>query len=280
MSKTISQWLAFGKDALASQTLPMLEAQLLLSHVLQCDRIKLYTWHDKVLLDQQVEEFKACIQRRQNHEPMAYILGYKEFWSLTFKVTPDTLIPRSDTELLVETLLSHLPERSQQVLDLGTGCGAIACALAHSRPTWQLTAADISEKALSVAKVNAEKLGLSERIQFIQSNWFESIPEKAFDAIVSNPPYIREYDLHLLHGDLLYEPRLALTPGPSGLGAFEVIVKQCQSYLKKGALLAFEHGFDQGEMVQKILEHAGFVQVQTYRDLAGLERVTIGKTPL
>lgn len=276
MTMTVAHLLEFGKEALASQGLPMLESQLLLACVLHCDRIKLYTWHQKEVSDPEIKAFKQLVERRQHHEPMAYILGYKEFWSLVFKVTPDTLIPRSDTELLVETLLSHLPEGKQKVLDLGTGCGAIACALAHSRPEWGITATDVSEKALNVAKENAEQLGLSQ-IEFIQSDWFQSIHHQSFDAIVSNPPYIREYDLHLMHGDLLYEPRLALTPGASGLDAFHLIVQQSKGYLKPQGLLALEHGFDQANSVQTILTQAGFLEIQTYRDLSGLERVTTGK---
>lgn len=279
--KTIEELLVIGKAALEPMDVkhsnPVLEAQLLLAHVLGCERVTLYTWPQRAVSEENEATYLALLERRQQHEPIAYILGHKEFWSLHFEVNEFTLVPRYETELLVETVLAQLPESPQMVLDMGTGCGAIACALASSRPQWQIMATDISAGALEIAQKNANNLDLASRISFMQSDWFSAIPNQKFDAIVSNPPYIREYDLHLMHKDLLFEPKNALTPGPSGLEAYKIILAQCKNYLKPKGLLAFEHGFDQGQALQNLLIEAGFTEVTTYHDLAALERVTIGR---
>lgn len=277
MNKTIAQLLEQGKQELASQDNPLLESQILLAHALSCDRTRLYTWPEEIVPEDKQAIYLSFITRRQNQEPIAYILGYKEFWSLNFEVTQDTLVPRIETELLVQTVLDNLPAvPSQAILDLGTGCGNIACALAHERKHWQLTAVDLSENALSIAQKNAKAFDIA-NITFIQSNWFDALKGLQFDAIVGNPPYIREYDLHLRFGDLTFEPRMALTPGKTGFEAFGKILSQIHAHLKPGGFVAFEHGFDQRAGMQDILVQAGFEQIETYRDLAGLDRVTVGR---
>lgn len=271
----VSEALILGKSALSAQTHALLEAQILLADVLQWERSKLYAWPEHLLTLAQQKQYQDHLQRRQVREPIAYIVGVKEFWSLSFKVTPDTLVPRLETELLVEMVLTHLCKETLTVADLGTGAGTIACALAFERPAWQLIATDICPRALKVAQHNAASLQLA-NIEFIQSNWLQGIKDKQFDAIVSNPPYIREYDLHLTQGDLIHEPRHALTCDSTGLKAFCHILSQCQKHLKPQGLIAFEHGFDQGQALRELLQQAGFKQIKTVCDIAGLERVTGG----
>lgn len=272
---TIATLLEWAKQTLNHHDVPALEAQILLAHVLGCERSYLYAWPEKEIHEQQVAEFEAVVARRQRHEPIAYILGKKEFWSLNFEVSRDTLIPRADTELLVRTVLEHLPQTAQTLVDVGTGCGIIACTLAHLRPAWQVYGADISSEALAIAKKNAKTLAIS-NVEFIESNWLQNLEGKSFDAIVGNPPYIRADDVHLVHGDLLYEPKIALTPGPTGLEAFRIILSECPIYLKPNGLIAFEHGFDQAPHVTLLLEQAGFKEIRTFQDYAGNLRVTMG----
>jgi release factor glutamine methyltransferase len=273
---TINELLEWAKSQLPHADNPLLEAQVLLAHALNCERIYLYTWPNKEVSKTQQTQFEALISRRIAKEPFAYILGYKEFWSLKLKVSPDTLIPRWDTELLVQTALAKLPkEQPLRILDLGTGCGAIACALASERHHWQIVASDVSAKALEIAQENAECHQLK-NIRLVQSNWFANLAGERFNAILSNPPYIRENDLHLSQGDLPAEPLLALTAGPQGLESFKLILSQAQQHLNSNGFLAFEHGFDQGESVRELLTSFRYTQVETIRDHSGNERVTIG----
>lgn len=273
---TITELLDWAKSQLPHADNAALEAQVLLAHALNCERVYLYSWPNKEVTEPQQQQFETFIARRIAKEPLAYILGYKEFWSLKLKVTPDTLIPRWDTELMVETTLAKLPnDKPLRILDLGTGCGAIACALASERPNWQIVASDVSAAALSVAQENANSHQLN-NVQFIQSDWFANLAGQRFDAIVSNPPYIRETDLHLTQGDLPAEPKLALTAGPLGLESFKLILSQVKQYLNTNGLLAFEHGFDQGEAVRSLLEAFGLKEIETIRDHSGNERVTLG----
>lgn len=274
---TIQALLAFATLELkSSQDIPQLEAQVLLAHVLGQTRAYLYTWPEKEVSSEEEAQFQALLSRRLNHEPIAYLTGHKEFWSLDFEVTKDTLIPRADTELLVKTVLDKIDDTAKAVVDLGTGCGVIACTLAHIRPQWEVVGLDISEEALIVARKNALNLHIS-NVQFVQSNWFENLPVKEYDVILGNPPYIRGGDVHLIHGDLPFEPEIALTPGRSGLEAFVAILANCHRYLKSNGLLAFEHGFDQRESLTNLLADAGFVDIQTFQDYAGKDRVTIGR---
>lgn len=272
---TVEALLKWGTETLIAHDNARLEAQVLLAFVLGCDRTALYTWPEKEVPEEQTKAFEALIARRQQNEPIAYLVGNKEFWSLSFEVTTDTLIPRQDTELIVQVALDHLPQDHQEVLDLGTGCGTIGCTLAHQRPKWQVYGTDVSVKALDVAKRNAKTLNIH-NIEFIACSWLEGLQNRRFDAIVSNPPYIRAGDVHLFHGDLPYEPELALTPGPSGFEAFRIIIGQSQTCLKPQGLLIFEHGFDQAAGLQALLEEAGFRHVETFTDYAGNQRVTMG----
>lgn len=273
---TIAELLEWGKLALTKQEIPQLEAQILLAFVLGTDRSYLYTWPEREINQDQVKQYEDVIARRIQHEPIAYIIGKKEFWSLTFEVTRDTLIPRAETELLVQTVLEYLPKTEQHIVDVGTGCGTIACALAHERPHWQLIGLEISNKAIEVAKRNAKNLQLN-NVNFIESNWLANLPHNQYDAIIGNPPYIRGGDVHLIHGDLPFEPEIALTPGLKGLEAFQILLAQAKDFLKPGGLIAFEHGFDQRESLTALFEQAGLKEIKTFQDFSGNDRVTLGR---
>jgi len=270
---TIAACLAWGEKMLSSHATGRLDAQLLLAFVLKSDRAYLYTWPQKEMTFDQREAFEKIIYRRQQNEPIAYIIGYKEFWSLPFEVTPATLIPRPDTELLIEVVLARLPETPLQIVDLGTGSGIIACALQKTRPRWECTAVDKDHDTLLMAKKNAASLKLN-TIEFVQSNWLSAFQSDCFNAIVSNPPYLKQNDSYL-QKELLFEPRGALVAGESGLEALQAIVHQSLFCLKARGLLALEHGCDQAEAVRFYLKKAGFVKIKTYQDLAGLDRVTV-----
>lgn len=272
---TVAQLLKQGSELLAFTDQPLLEAQLLLSKAMSCERIKLITWPEQTVSEEQAARYHAFIQRRIQHEPLAYIEGSKEFWSQNFQVNPQVLVPRPETELLVETVLAQLPNEKLTLLELGTGSGAIACALAYERPHWQIVASDISFDALAVARANAKALQLP-NMTFHLSNWFDEIPQQSFAAIVSNPPYLREDDVHLKEA-LLHEPRQALVSGSTGLEAYEAIIAKAADYLLPAGLIAFEHGFEQAIPIQQLLSKAGYLQITTLADLAGLPRVTLAR---
>jgi release factor glutamine methyltransferase len=256
---------------------PQLEAELLLARAMRVSRSHLYAYPEQILSTQQLNLLQQMLKRRLQGEPIAYILEEKEFWSLNLRVTPDTLIPRPETELLVELVLHTLPkEISQNVVDLGTGSGAIALALAKERSKWHITATDQSPAALNIAQQNAERLSLG-NIEFCQGTWCEALAKHYYHAIVSNPPYIRQEDPHLSQGDLRFEPQSALVSGRDGLDAISAIITQSIHYLLPSGYLFLEHGFDQAVAVRQLLQQAGFLRVKSYRDLAGQERVTVGK---
>lgn len=270
-----------------SVLLPManvsLEAEILLSFVLNRDRIYLYTWPDKILAAEEIALFKACIERRKIGEPIAYIIEHKEFWSLPFKVTPSVLIPRPETEILVEQLLQILPRHDPtiRILELGTGSGAIAIALAKECPLWQLVATDISQAALDIAKLNAKNLAINS-IQWLLGDWYAALsllpPEQStFHAIVSNPPYIAEQDPHLFSGDLRYEPNIALEAKNSGYFALEQIINEAPKHLLEGGWIFLEHGLTQATLVKALLKKAHFFNITVVKDLAGVNRVTVAK---
>lgn len=259
-----------------------LDCELLLCFVLNKPRSYLHTWPDTALSDKQVNKFNLLLERRIKGEPIAHILGERGFWSLDLKVTSDTLIPRPDTERLVELALDIIPEQARwKILDLGTGTGAIALSLAKENPTCFITATDQSIAALDVAKQNAEKNQIS-NIEFIQSNWFAELIEDAeddvqqFDMIVSNPPYIKENDPHLQQGDVQFEPLSALTSGTDGLNDIRAIIKNSQRHLTKNGVLLIEHGYDQGDAVCDLLNAANFTQVSDFKDYNDNPRVSIG----
>jgi release factor glutamine methyltransferase len=254
-----------------------LEAALLLCHLLGKPRSYLYAWPDHSLTPQQGQAYQRLVERRLQGEPIAYITGEREFWSLPLQVTPATLIPRPETELLVECALQHLQAfASPRIADLGTGSGAIALALASERPHAELHASDCSAAALAVATNNIQRLAPG-RVKLFHGSWCDALPQgQVYDLIVSNPPYIEADDLHLMQGDLPHEPPGALISGPDGLDDIRAIAQQAMDRLKPGGCLLVEHGYQQGESVRAIFQRIGYLEVATQTDLAGHERVTAG----
>lgn len=261
--------------ASADPTGAALEAELLMAHLLGRNRAWLFANGGELLDDEAVAGFRALVEQRAGGMPVAYLLGRREFWSMALAVTPDVLIPRPETELLVETALDFIPAGAAwRIADLGTGSGAVALALARERPDCEVHATDISPAALTVAERNVAAFAAG-RVALHRGSWLEPLQGR-FRVIVSNPPYVPEGDPHLQQGDCRFEPGSALTPGPDGLEAIRRIARDALHYLEPGGLLALEHGFDQGPAVRSILEGLGYRQVRTRRDLAGEERVTTG----
>ena len=255
------------------------DAEVLLCHVLNQSLTYLRTWPERELSGVQQTAFDDLIRKRQQGEPVAYLTGEREFWSMPFLVTSDTLIPRPETELLVEQALARLPaDAPQTVVDLGTGSGAIALALAKERPNWQLTATDASFAALRIAEKNARRLKL-DNVRFEYGSWYTPLRAQRFHAIVSNPPYVADRDPHLAQGDVRFEPNSALVSGDDGLDDIRQIVAGAPAHLLPNGWLMLEHGYDQGEPVAALLRERGFVAVETLRDLAGQPRVTLGQLP-
>ncbi len=259
--------------ALAQAGLMPIEAQVLLGFVVGRARSWLIAHRDDALTAAQAETFFALAKRRRDGEPVAYLTGVREFWGLPLAVTPDVLIPRPETETLVELALARMPnDRDIRVLDLGTGSGAIALALAHERPRARVVATDASAAALAIAAANAARLDLP-RVTFVQANWYDGVPDGAFDLIVSNPPYVAGGDPHLTADDLRFEPVTALTPGGNGLDALATIIAGAPARLVAGGSVLVEHGYDQAEAVRALLLAAGLVEPIAARDLAGIWRV-------
>lgn len=253
------------------------EANLLLMSLLKANRAWLIAHQDDELPASIYAAFEALLTRRLQGEPIAYILGEREFFGLTLKVTPDTLIPRPDTETLVEAALAKTPPKSPySILDLGTGSGAIALAIATNRPHAQVTSVDASAGALTVAHENAVKLQIP-NVAFVLSNWLEALAGKNFDVIVSNPPYIEVDDTHLSQGDVRFEPLSALVSGADGLDDIRHIIAHAPQHLNPNGWLMFEHGYNQANAVASLLEQAGFQHIETIKDLGGNERVTLGQ---
>lgn len=259
-----------------------IDAELLLTCVLNVGRATLKAYPERELTIEQKNQFKQLLDRRIKGEPIAYLLGHKEFWSLDFLVTPDVLIPRSDTELLVEIALEHISAKQKlRILDLGTGCGTIALSIAAERPKVTVVATDISAEALQIAKLNAKHLHIT-NVEFALGNWFEAIvneTERKFDLIVSNPPYVANFDPHLEQGDLRFEPNRALVSGVDGMDDLKIVIGKARDYLVPGGQLMVEHGYDQEELVEKEFIAAGFTEVACFKDLAGIPRVTVGGGP-
>ena len=267
------------RAALAQSGLVPVDAQVLLAHVLGVNRAWLIAHAADPLDGVGAAAFMALAQRRRAGEPVAYLTGMREFWGLLLGVTPAVLIPRPETETLVEVALARLPaDRPMAVLDLGTGSGALALAIAHERRHARVTATDVSPDALAVAEGNARRLGLG-NVAFLRSDWYAAVPAGLFDAIVSNPPYVAAGDPHLADGDLRFEPAGALSPGGDGLGALRTIVGGARERLVPGGTLAVEHGHDQSHAVQALFAAAGFAGVAVARDLAGISRVVAGRAP-
>lgn len=253
---------------------PKLDAEVLLGFVLGQSRTYLYTWPERELSATQQSLLEELVARRASGTPVAYLVGEREFWSLPLQVNEHTLIPRPETELLVEQALARLP-RSGRALDLGTGTGAIALALVSERPDAEIWAVDASREALKVARANVERLGLP--VQLVHSDWFAQVSGQRFHLIVSNPPYIAEADPHLGQGDVRFEPLTALASGRDGLTDIRQIVARAPAHLHPGGWLLFEHGYDQGAPVRELLTRAGFSSVETVQDYGGNDRVTLGQ---
>jgi release factor glutamine methyltransferase len=266
-------------DLLRASDLPALETRILLEHVLGWRRTELITRDAELLEDESVAAFEALEKRRMAGEPIAQLVGSREFFGLQFEVTPNVLIPRPETELLVETALEVIASiDTPRVLDLGTGSGAIAVAIAHERPQAHIWAVDKSPEALAVAAQNAlNLLGVDRPLTLLESDWTEALdPSLRFDLIVSNPPYIALGDPHLSEGDLRFEPRAALTDEADGLAAIRTIIQRAPFLLRPGGSLWLEHGFDQAEQVRALLTARGMSEVRSVRDLAGIERISGG----
>jgi release factor glutamine methyltransferase len=270
----------------AQMALPLdpLDNRILLCHATGLTRVQLITQAERTLNDDETARLNALVQRRIDGEPIAYIVGKREFFGLDFQVSEAVLIPRPDTELIVELALERLPRQQQgkpgsRLLDMGTGSGAIAVAVAHTRPDALVTALDVSAATLAVAQANAAANGA--RVRFLQSDWFAALaPDETFDLIASNPPYIAAGDEHLSQGDLRFEPSGALTDFADGLSALRIIIDGAQARLEKGGWLLLEHGYDQAEAVRALLLQRGYLDVQSWRDLGDIERVSGGRAPL
>lgn len=256
-----------------------IEAELLLSYSLNKPRSFLYSHPQTPISPQQQEKFTQLLNRRLKREPLSYILQQQAFWNIDLNVTKDVLIPRADTELLVEIIFENYSKNKKlNIADLGTGSGAIALSLAKISPRWKISATDISVSALYVAQQNAEKLQLK-NVQFFLGNWCQALPAELFDIIVSNPPYIAKNDPHLLQPELNYEPKLALISGEKGLNAIEAIITQAGQFLDSGGMLLLEHGYNQASVVRKLFRQVGFSRVKTYQDLCKKDRATCGYLP-
>ncbi|HET9031802.1 MAG TPA: peptide chain release factor N(5)-glutamine methyltransferase [Dokdonella sp.] len=253
------------------------EAEILLGHVLQRDRAWLFTHADFVPDSEQAKRFQDLLEARLRGEPVAYLIGRRGFWTLDLEVTPDVLIPRPETELLVELALERIPLDGEfRVADLGTGSGAIALAIASERPRARILATDASASALAVARANAERLGIS-NVEFAEGNWCEALGSRRFDLIVSNPPYIAADDVHLGQGDLRHEPASALASGADGLDAIRSIVDAAPRHLVNQGWLLLEHGYEQGQAVRSLLQQYGLEKVQTWSDVSGHDRTSGGR---
>jgi release factor glutamine methyltransferase len=255
---------------------PELDAEILLSHVLQVNRVYLYTWPERNLDSSVLQLFWSLINERKRGIPIAYLIGKKEFWSFNLFVNESTLIPRPETELLVSLTLAKVKQADAIVTDLGTGSGAIAIALASERPDWTIYATDISAEALAVARQNADNYHLT-KIKFCQGDWCAALPTVLFDAIVSNPPYISSDDPHLMRMGLNYEPQIALVAAEHGLADLQNIIFQSKKYLKLGGWLLLEHGYQHSAAVRECLAEAGYEAIATEKDVMGNDRVSYGK---
>ena len=253
---------------------PRLDAELLLCHVLKKSRSFLLAWPEKELLDAQKADYEQLLQRRLLGEPVAHLIGSQAFWTIDLEVTADTLIPRPETETLVEQALEKLSQGVYRVADLGTGTGAIALALASERPGWQVVGCDRVDAAVDLAERNRRQLNIP-NASFVLGSWFEPL-DGTFDMIVSNPPYIDPDDPHLQQGDVRFEPLSALISDKQGMADIESIADIARDYLNDGGWLLFEHGYDQGEQARQVLELLGYVDVETIQDLGARDRVTLG----
>jgi len=277
---TIEQTLRTAKQQLINAGLtdsPQIDAELLLADVLKKGRTYLFTWSDQNLEAEQIENFEEKLTERLAGKPIAHIIGYREFWGLPLKVTADTLIPRPDTETLIEAVLNLNLNTEATILDMGTGTGAIPLALKSELPRAHITTLDMSLPALAVAKENAKNLNLD--ITFIHSDWFSALEDKTFDCIVSNPPYIETQDPHLQQGDVRFEPMTALASGEDGLDDIRLIIRQSLKHLNNGGWLLLEHGYNQAEAIDALFKQNAYQNIKLIYDLGGNPRVTLAQKP-
>lgn len=272
------QWLREAISQLQASESPRRDAEILLGFVTGKARTFILAFGETPLTDEQQEQLAALLARRVRGEPVAHLIGEREFWSLPLFVSPATLIPRPDTECLVEQALARLPAAPCRILDLGTGTGAIALALASERPDCQVTAVDLIPEAVALAQRNAEHLGIR-NIEIVQSRWFSALEGQTFSLIVSNPPYIDAQDPHLAQGDVRFEPLSALVAADNGLADLHTLIKDAPRYLLPQGWLLLEHGWQQGAAVREIFARYGWQQVETCRDYGDNERLTLGRRP-
>ena len=274
--QTIEHLLIWGKSVLSESESAALDSRLLLSHCMQCEPVYLLTWPEKNVEASHYKQYCELIYKRQQGQPVAYLLGYRDFWDLRLQVSDATLIPRPETELLVESVLGLPLSTQAKVLDLGTGTGAIALALASEKPNWRITAVERHSAALELAIKNAHLNDL-QSVVFKQSNWFSALDQCRYELIVSNPPYVESDSKFLALGDVRFEPASALTSGKDGLDDIRIIIPQSRQYLSDKGWLVLEHGFQQGSDIRAIFTHCGFANIETLNDLNGLERITWGQ---
>ena len=272
----IRQWLRDAATSLPHSDSAKRDAEVILSHILQKPRSWLIAFDDTVLTTEQQNVLDQLLARRRQGEPIAYLCGQREFWSLMLEVSPATLIPRPDTEVLVEQALALLPRRPVAIADLGTGTGAVALALANERPDSRIIGVDRIDEAVALARRNAQRLGI-DNCQFQKSHWFDHLPPARFDMIVTNPPYIDADDPHLTQGDVNFEPRSALVAAAQGLADLRIIIQQAPHWLVSDGWLVVEHGWQQHQQVQDLFKAAGYVAVETRYDYGNNPRVTYGK---
>ncbi|MCC3719326.1 peptide chain release factor N(5)-glutamine methyltransferase [Rouxiella badensis] len=273
-----SRWLTQAVGRLAASDSPKRDAEILLGHVTGRTRTYIMAFGETELSDDQRLQLESLLSRREKGEPIAYLVGEREFWSLPLSVSPATLIPRPDTECLVEQALLRLEPSPARVLDLGTGTGAIALAIASERPDCQITGVDLQPDAVALAQYNGSKLAIP-NAQFLQGSWFVPVGGQSFEIIVSNPPYIDATDPHLAQGDVRFEPATALIADNKGLADIDYIVSQAPAFLVPGGWLLLEHGWEQGESVRTILQAAGFNAIETVKDYGDNDRITLGQWP-
>lgn len=271
-------WLRAAVSELSDSESPRRDAEILLEHVTGKARTYILAFGETLLTAEQEAQLSVLLARRKNGEPVAHLTGEREFWSLPLYVSAATLIPRPDTECLVEQALARLPNGPCRILDLGTGTGAIALALASERPDCQVTAVDVMPDAVALAQRNLARLGFS-NVQIMQSSWFSALAQRSFEMIVSNPPYIDERDPHLSQGDVRFEPLTALVAGNEGLADIEQIITTSREHLTPGGWLLLEHGWTQGAAVRALFSAAGYDCVETCRDYGDNDRLTLGKMP-
>lgn len=275
MARTLGNALRETVAALTpSSPSPRLDAEVLLRHVTGCSAADLVARAERALTEDEARRFDGLVARRQAGEPIAYLTGKREFWSLTLTVTPAVLIPRPETELLVERALAHVPADARWIIvDAGTGSGAIALAIARERPRCRVIATDRSPEAIAIARTNAQQLGIA-NVEFFDGEWLEPLGKRSPEMVVSNPPYVRASDPHLNEGDVRFEPQGALIGGIDGLDAIRALAQQAFAHLMPGGWLLLEHGHDQAAAVATLLTEAGFCEIACHRDLAGHDRVT------